>query len=438
MRVLERLVELGFKKDHVLKCINTNKHNHITTSYYLLLKRAEQEGLVSDDQFEYFDDKRIAKIAQERLASQQSISGQPIQPESAVKQAPAMHAPGPIERAPSHDEKPLSMTQPIQKQEFNFQERAPKHVRQESAYGDYNTVNPQAKAKDSPLNRTANAQDEFANNMTSDLNSLNEAEPYRTTAHEKNLNKTVKIVSAQKKFESSKLVSAGYQRPIAGPKNLRKAAADSSIERPKIQIYMNNSNHNTEKTAGFNVSYDSSFSAIKNNIFNFKGSGANPKGPQTAGNSGPAPEIVGAEDVPNKPKDKSVQDKIIIKAMHNQLNVSNHESQGRASSQYASNFNQTQEVKNLEPLDDMEERKSRKNDNYHRHLQEHPVPGTGAHHVYASSFPHNRQSRSRDKKSEQSFERRSQPGNSKTQFSHTHTNNSTVAKVHEADLYHDS
>ena len=69
MRVLERLVELGFKKDHVLKCINTNKHNHITTSYYLLLKRAEQEGLVSDDQFEYFDDKRIAKIAQERLAS---------------------------------------------------------------------------------------------------------------------------------------------------------------------------------------------------------------------------------------------------------------------------------------------------------------------------------------------------------------------------------
>ena len=148
--------------------------------------------------------------------------------------------------------------------------------------------------------------------MTSELNSMNEAEPYRTTAHEKNLNKTVKIVSAPKKFESSKLVSASYQRPIAGPRNLRKAVVDSSIERPKMQIFMNSSGHTAEKTAGFNVSYDNSFSAIKNNIFNFKGI---PKDPQTAGNSGTAPEIVGAEEVPNKPKDKMVQDKIIINAM---------------------------------------------------------------------------------------------------------------------------
>ena len=33
---------------------------------------------------------------------------------------------------------------------------------------------------------------------------------------------------------------------------------------------MNNSKQN-EKTAGFNVSYDNSFSAIKSNIFNFTG-----------------------------------------------------------------------------------------------------------------------------------------------------------------------
>ena len=233
------------------------------------------------------------------------------------------------------------MTQPIQKQEFNFQERTTKHVRQESVYGDYNTVNPQAKGKTSPLNRTANVADEFANATASDLNSMNEAEPYRTTAQEKNLNKTAKIVPAQKKFESSKLVSTSYQRPIAGPRNLRKPVpVDASIERPKIQIYMNNSNHNTEKTAGFNVSYDSSFSAIKNNIFNFKGNAPNAKDPKSTGNSGTAPEIVGAEDVPNKPKDKMVQDKIIIKAIQNQLNASN-DSQGRVSSQFASNFNQT-------------------------------------------------------------------------------------------------
>ena len=67
--VLERLVDLNFKKDHVLKCINTNKHNHITTSYYLLLKKAERDGEVTDDQFEYFDDKKIAKLQQERLAT---------------------------------------------------------------------------------------------------------------------------------------------------------------------------------------------------------------------------------------------------------------------------------------------------------------------------------------------------------------------------------
>ena len=39
--ILEKLVALGFKKDHVLKCINANKHNHITTSYYLELKKAD-------------------------------------------------------------------------------------------------------------------------------------------------------------------------------------------------------------------------------------------------------------------------------------------------------------------------------------------------------------------------------------------------------------
>lgn len=91
------------------------------------------------------------------------------------------------------------------------------------------------------MNRTANAarEEDFGNNLTQELNSMNEAEPYRTTANEKNMNKTVKVVSAPKKFESSKLVSAGYQRPIAGPRNPRKAAMDASIERPRMQIFMN-------------------------------------------------------------------------------------------------------------------------------------------------------------------------------------------------------
>lgn len=57
--VLEQLVKLNFKKDYVLKCINANKHNHATTSYYLLLKKAEQDGEVKQDQFTIFDDKQI-------------------------------------------------------------------------------------------------------------------------------------------------------------------------------------------------------------------------------------------------------------------------------------------------------------------------------------------------------------------------------------------
>lgn len=82
--ILEKLMTLGFKKDHVLKCINANKHNHITTSYYLELKRAEQEGLVDETQFEFYDDRRIAQIHQERLAQQPSLSGQALQPEETV------------------------------------------------------------------------------------------------------------------------------------------------------------------------------------------------------------------------------------------------------------------------------------------------------------------------------------------------------------------
>ena len=140
------------------------------------------------------------------------------------------------ERKQASEAKPLSMTQPISKQEFAFQDRSHKNSHQESAYGDYNTVNPQGKGKGSPLNRTANAtrEEEYENNLARDLNSMNEAEPYRTTANEKNMNKTVKVVSAPKKFESSKLVSQGYQRPVAGPRNPRKAAMDASIERPRM------------------------------------------------------------------------------------------------------------------------------------------------------------------------------------------------------------
>jgi 5'-AMP-activated protein kinase catalytic alpha subunit len=73
-KILELLVDYNFKKDYAVKCINANKHNHVTTSYYLLLKRYEQLGEVSEKEFEYFDDKKVAILVnqekQRALAAQ--------------------------------------------------------------------------------------------------------------------------------------------------------------------------------------------------------------------------------------------------------------------------------------------------------------------------------------------------------------------------------
>ena len=57
------MIEYNFKKDYAVKCINANKHNHVTTTYYLLLKRKEQLGEVSEKDFEYYDDKKIQALA---------------------------------------------------------------------------------------------------------------------------------------------------------------------------------------------------------------------------------------------------------------------------------------------------------------------------------------------------------------------------------------
>lgn len=37
--ILQQVVELGFNLDFGQKCIESNKHNHATTVYYLLLKK---------------------------------------------------------------------------------------------------------------------------------------------------------------------------------------------------------------------------------------------------------------------------------------------------------------------------------------------------------------------------------------------------------------
>lgn len=42
--MLQRLEEFGFDPEHAERCIEANKHDHITTTYYLLLKQHLRAG----------------------------------------------------------------------------------------------------------------------------------------------------------------------------------------------------------------------------------------------------------------------------------------------------------------------------------------------------------------------------------------------------------
>lgn len=45
--ILNKLNEFDFDIDYAERCIEANKHNHITTTYYLLLKKHLKEGYSS-------------------------------------------------------------------------------------------------------------------------------------------------------------------------------------------------------------------------------------------------------------------------------------------------------------------------------------------------------------------------------------------------------
>ena len=62
--IIEQMVEFGFKKDEIRVNLLSNRHNHITVTYYLLLKIKVRKGLssvsdlVSDEFIEYVNDDR--------------------------------------------------------------------------------------------------------------------------------------------------------------------------------------------------------------------------------------------------------------------------------------------------------------------------------------------------------------------------------------------
>lgn len=49
--VIKLLEEKGFAREYAVKCLDANKHNHVTTCYYLLLKRLEKEGKIEPQKY---------------------------------------------------------------------------------------------------------------------------------------------------------------------------------------------------------------------------------------------------------------------------------------------------------------------------------------------------------------------------------------------------
>lgn len=50
-QILEMLDQKGFQKEYAVRCLDANKHNHVTTCYYLLLKRLERDGKIETSKY---------------------------------------------------------------------------------------------------------------------------------------------------------------------------------------------------------------------------------------------------------------------------------------------------------------------------------------------------------------------------------------------------
>jgi 5'-AMP-activated protein kinase catalytic alpha subunit len=62
-KILEMIEQFGYKPDFAEKCINNNKHNQVTTIYYLIHKRYEKQGLLPS----HFNIHKENEIKEEQL-----------------------------------------------------------------------------------------------------------------------------------------------------------------------------------------------------------------------------------------------------------------------------------------------------------------------------------------------------------------------------------
>ena len=69
--MLEKLKDFEFDIEYAERCIEANKHNHITTSYYLLLKKHLKDGYsshadISSQDFDYSSIEPFRRPANEK------------------------------------------------------------------------------------------------------------------------------------------------------------------------------------------------------------------------------------------------------------------------------------------------------------------------------------------------------------------------------------
>jgi hypothetical protein len=74
-KVIDDLGQYNIKKDTAIRCLNANKHNHVTTTYYLHLKKLERGGELEGSQFEFWDNKKLEKLCIE-LYGVKAVRGQ--------------------------------------------------------------------------------------------------------------------------------------------------------------------------------------------------------------------------------------------------------------------------------------------------------------------------------------------------------------------------
>jgi 5'-AMP-activated protein kinase catalytic alpha subunit len=66
------LEEKGFSREYAIRCLDANKHNHVTTCYYLLLKRLEREGKIESSN--YYQTTTQTLVPKSLMASKESES----------------------------------------------------------------------------------------------------------------------------------------------------------------------------------------------------------------------------------------------------------------------------------------------------------------------------------------------------------------------------